>query len=98
MTKRKPVAVALLPFVTFGISALVWVVKSKGEMVSKRADIPTSWLIIVPFAGIWYLWKWSQGVEKVTNKGMSSMEAFLVMLFLGSIGHAIVQSKFNKVV
>lgn len=72
MTKKSPVAVLLLPFVTFGIYAIVWIVKAKGEMAAKGADIPTSWLLIIPFANIWYLWKWSKGVEKVTNKDMGA--------------------------
>ena len=98
MTKKSPVAVLLLPFVTFGIYAIVWIVKAKGEMVAKGADIPTSWLLIIPFVNIWYLWKWSKGVEKVTNKGMGAAAAFLLMLFLGPIGYMIIQSSFNKVV
>ncbi|MBI3756154.1 MAG: DUF4234 domain-containing protein [Deltaproteobacteria bacterium] len=97
MTKKSPVAVLLLPFVTFGIYAFVWIVKAKGEMAAKGADIPTSWLLIIPFANIWYLWKWSKGVEKVTNKDMGAGAAFLLLLFLGPIGCMVIQSRFNKV-
>lgn len=96
MKKKSPAAVLLLPFVTFGIYSIVWVVKAKGEMVGKGAPIPTSWLLIVPFGNIWYFWKWSQGVEKVTNKEMSSAVALLLTLLLGPIGHMVIQSKFNK--
>lgn len=99
MTKKSPIAVLLLPFVTFGIYTLVWIVKAKGELVDKGADIPTSWLLVIPFANIYYLWKWGQGAAMVVSKkSFSSVEAFLMMLFLGPIGCAIIQSKFNKIV
>lgn len=97
MTKKNPVVVLILMFITFGIYALVWLVKAKGEMVARGADIPTSWLLIIPFVSIWYLWKWCEGVEKVTNKDMSGVVAFLLLIFLGPIGAMIVQSKFNNV-
>ena len=97
MTKKNPLAVLILPFVTFGIYSLVWIVQAKGEMVAKGAEIPTSWLIIVPFVSLWYFWRWSEGVEKVTMNEMSGIGAFLLMLLLGPIGHMIIQSKFNKI-
>lgn len=96
MKKRNPLAVALLPFVTFGIYGLYWEVKTKGEMNALGATIPTAWLIIVPFVNIWWLWKYSEGVEKVTSGKLSGVLAFVLMLLLGSIGAAIVQDSFNN--
>ena len=52
MKKRNPIAVLLLPFITFGIYAIVWMVKTKGEMVAKGAEIPTAWLIIIPLVNL----------------------------------------------
>jgi len=97
MQQRSFVAVLLLGFVTFGIYAIYWLVKTKEEMVSKGADIPTAWLIIIPIANLWWMWKYSEGVEKVTNGGMSGAVAFLLLFVLGPIGMAILQSSFNKV-
>lgn len=96
MQKRSVVAVLLLPFVTFGIYALVWLVKTKREMVREGADIPTSWLIIVPIVSIYWQWKWCGGVEHFTRGRMSQAVAFLLMFFLGMIGAAIIQDSFNK--
>ena len=96
MKNRNPFVVLVLAFVTFGIYGLVWLVKTKGEMVAKGAEIPTSWLLIVPIANIWYLWKWSMGVEKVTSNGMSAAVAFLLIMLLGPIGAMVIQSKFNN--
>lgn len=97
MTQRNPFAVFGLSIITFGIYALYWAVKSKGEMVQRGAEIPTAWLIIVPIANIWWLWKFSEGVEKVTNGKMSGVIAFILLLVLDIIGMAVVQNEFNKV-
>lgn len=97
MKKRNPLAVFFLPFVTFGIYAVVWQVKTKGEMVTLGADIPTAWLLIVPIVNIWWLWKYCQGVEKVTKGKLSGVLAFILLWLLSTIGAAIVQDSFNNV-
>ncbi len=97
MKKRSVFAVLLLPFITLGIYSLYWEVKSKGEMNTLGADIPTAWLIIIPFVNIWWLWRFSKGVERVTQGKMSGVVAFLLLWLLGFIGQAIVQDAFNNV-
>ena len=96
MKQRNPIAVALLPFVTFGIYFVVWAVKTKGEMNQKGAKIPTAWLIIVPFVNIWWQWKYSEGVDQVTSSNLSTVLAFILLFLLGPIGAAIIQDSFNK--
>lgn len=96
MKNRNPIAVVLLSFVTFGIYAIYWEVKTKGEMNALGADIPTAWLIIVPLVNIWWLWKYSEGVEKVTGGKLSGVLAFILLWVLGPIGGAIVQDSFNN--
>ena len=66
-------------------------------MNTKGAQIPTAWLIIIPIVNFWWWWKFCEGVELVTNKGMGSAVAFLLVLFLDIIGMAIIQNKLNKV-
>ena len=56
--KRNPWAVALLSLVTLGIYGIVWYVKTKGELVERGGEVPTAWLIIVPFANIYWLYKY----------------------------------------
>jgi hypothetical protein len=98
MTKRGVVAVILLTIVTFGIYGIVWFVKTKGEMVQSGADIPTAWLIIVPIASIYWMWKWAGGVEHVTRGKQSQVIAFILVFALGIIGMAIVQDALNKAI
>ncbi len=97
MKHRNPVAVLLLPFVTFGIYSIVWYVKTKNEMNRLGADIPTAWLLIVPIANIWWVWKYSEGVERITAGKSNSALSFLLMYLLGSIGQMVVQMSFNEV-
>jgi hypothetical protein len=103
VTNRSVVAVIVLSILTLGIYSIVWLVKNKGEMVRAGADIPTSWLLIVPFASIWYLWKWSGGVEHVTGGKLTQVISFILLFVLGSmglgiIGMAIVQAELNKAI
>jgi Domain of unknown function (DUF4234) len=97
MKKRSPIAVFLLSVVTFGIYSLYWLVKTKGEMNEKGAKIPTAWLIIIPFVSIWWLWKYSEGVEMVTGQKMSGILSFILLWLLSFVGEAIIQDSFNNV-
>ncbi|MEI6481406.1 MAG: DUF4234 domain-containing protein [Candidatus Saccharibacteria bacterium] len=97
MKNRSPIAVALLPLVTFGIYGIFWYVGTKEEMNAQGADIPTAWLLIIPLANIYWMWKYCGGVEKVTNAKYSQVMAFVLVYLLGSIGGAIIQDAFNKV-
>lgn len=96
MKQRNPLAVIFLPFITFGIYSLVWMVKTKIEMNNCGAKIPTAWLIIVPFVNIWWLWKYCEGVEKVTKGKTTQVIAFILIFLLELIGMAIVQDSFNR--
>jgi uncharacterized protein DUF4234 len=96
MTKRSVVAVIVLGIVTLGIYYLVWLVKTKEEMNARGAGIPTAWLIIVPIANIYWMWKYSQGVEKVSAGKMSGAVSFILLFLLSYIGAGIIQSTFNS--
>jgi hypothetical protein len=96
MKHRNPAAVLLLPFITFGIYGLVWAVKTKNEMNNQGAQIPTAWLLIVPIVNLYWMWRYSGGVEQVTKGGQSQAIAFILLFLLGPIGMAIIQNEFNK--
>lgn len=95
MTRRSVAGVFFLSIITFGIYALVWAVKTKTEMNALGAQIPTAWLLIIPFVNLWWLWKYSEGVDHVSRGKMSSALAFILLFLLGPIGMAILQSTYN---
>jgi hypothetical protein len=97
MTNRSPVIIVLLSICTCGFYYLYWLVSTKNEMNRLGAGIPTAWLLIIPFANIYWLWRWSQGVEQVTKNALTAVPALLLSWFLGFIGGAIIQTYFNKV-
>ena len=99
MTKRSVAAVIILTFITFGIYGLVWMVKTKTEMNKAGADIPTAWMLLIPFIGpiIWQ-WKWAGGVEHVTGGKFSQVIAFILLFVLSVIGMAIIQAELNKAI
>lgn len=97
MKKRSPVAVLLLPCITFSIYPLYWLVKTKGEMNKLGEKIPTALIWFIPIVGqVWWLWKYSEGVEHVTCEKLNAPVVFLLCFLLGPIGQAIVQDSFNK--
>jgi uncharacterized membrane protein (GlpM family) len=61
ITQRSPVAVIILTIVTFGICGLYWIVSTKREINGLGASIPTSWLLIIPIANLYYLYKFAEG-------------------------------------
>jgi len=97
MKKRGVVSVLILFCITFGIYPLIYFYKTKEEMNTLGAGIPSYILIFIPFVNIYWMWKWCCGVEKVTNNTISGALAFVLLLCLSIIGVAIVQSKLNAV-
>ncbi len=98
MKQRSPVAVLLLPFITFGIYSWYWLVKTKGEMNAQGEHVMTAWIWLIPIVGtLWWLWQYSQAVEHVTKEKMNGVLAFILLWLLGFIGQAIIQDSFNKV-
>ncbi|MCB9834539.1 DUF4234 domain-containing protein [Candidatus Nomurabacteria bacterium] len=95
MQKRNPVAVVILSFITFGIYQLYWFVVTKDELNQRGGDVPTAWLIIIPFVYIWWLWKYSQAVDTVTKSQPSAGVSFLLLWLVTSIGTGILQSYYN---
>jgi hypothetical protein len=99
MTKRSVGAVIGLSIITFGIYALVWLIKTKNEANRAfNAQIPTGWLLIVPIVNIWWQWKWAKGIELATRKELSQVITFILLALLSIIGMAIIQSKLNEAI
>jgi hypothetical protein len=97
MKKRSPAVVFILGFITFGIYPLYWYVDTRAELNKLGAKIPTAWIILIPVVGgLYFLWKYSEGVDQITGGKLSKVMAFLLLWLLGGIGQAITQDYYNK--
>ncbi len=96
MKQRNPVTVFFLGLITLGIYGIYWQVKTKGELKAQGADIPTAWLIIVPIANLYWIYKYAVGVEKVSGGKITAVLTLILLLLLSIVGMAILQSEFNK--
>lgn len=83
MKKRNLLAVFFLPLLTFGIYEIVWHVKTKGELVRSGGDVPTAWLIIVPIANLYWLFKYYKAAGEVSGGRIKGMFLFAFSLLLG---------------
>lgn len=95
--KRNIVAVYLLSIITFGIYAIYWEVKTKEEINSLGADIPTAWLLIIPIANIYWIYKYAEGYSEKVKKDNNGVLWFIVFWLVSIIMPAIVQSDLNKI-
>jgi hypothetical protein len=96
MQERSPASVFFLSLITFGIYAIVWQVKTKTELNRQGANIPTAWLLIVPLANLYWIWKYSEGVEQVSKGKITAILTLILLLLLSIVGMAILQGEFNK--
>ncbi len=95
--KRDVVVVYLLTIITFGIYGIYWEVKTKDEINSLGAQIPTAWLLIVPIANIYWLYKYAEGYSNVVKKDNNGILWFILFWLITIIMPAIVQSDLNKI-
>ncbi|MCL2451967.1 hypothetical protein FWD20_03850 [Candidatus Saccharibacteria bacterium] len=89
--------IAMVCALPAAIYNIYWKVVTKKELLQQGAsDIPTAWLLIVPIANIWWLWKYSQGSAKVLKERYNDAIVFILLFLLDFIGMAIIQSAYNK--
>ena len=96
MSKRSPIGVFLFSLFLYFFYPIFWLVQTKKEMTDLRCDIPTSWLIIVPFANFYWEWKYSEGAESVTYGKLPSWLCFLLLQFKLITALILVFTLFTK--
>ena len=94
---RNIALVYLLMIITFGIYAIYWLVKTKEEINSLGGTIPTAWLIIVPIANIYWVWRYCEDFGKFVKKDDNGVLWFILYVLIGIIMPAIVQAELNKI-
>ena len=95
--KRNIVLVYVFSIVTFGIYAFYWMVSTKRDINSLGASIPTSWLLIVPIANLYWIYRYCEGFSQYVKKDNNALLWFILYIVAGIIMPAIVQSELNKI-
>lgn len=67
------------------IALFVWLIKLKGKMVQRGADIPTSLLLFVPIVNLYWMYKWFMGVEHVTGGQVNGVLVFALNFIIGPL-------------
>jgi len=88
--------VYLFSIITLGIYAIYWMVSTKNEINSLGAKIPTGWLLIVPIANFYWIYRYCEGFDQNVKKDNNTILWFILSILLGIIMPAIVQSELNK--
>lgn len=96
--KRNPVWVVIFSIITLGIYFVYWFVKTKEEIKSLGADIPSAWLLIVPIGNLYLLYKYLDGFSQYVKKDNNGVLWFLVAVTVFPFIPVIVQIELNKLV
>lgn len=94
--QRNIFLVYLFSFITFGIYSIYWIVSTKNEFNRLGASIPTAWLLIIPIANLYWIYKYCEGFAQNVKKDNNTILWFILYLFIGIIMPAIIQSELNK--
>jgi hypothetical protein len=94
--KRNIVLSVILSFITLGIYYVYWVVSTKREMNTMGGKIPTSWLIIVPIANIYFFYKYAESFSTLIKKDNNTILWFLLMVVIGPVAMVIIQMELNE--
>jgi len=93
---RNVILVYLFSIITFGIYAIYWMVSTKNEINSLGAKIPTSWLLVIPIASLYWIYRYCEGFAENVKKDNNTLLWFILYVLVGIIMPAIVQSELNK--
>lgn len=93
---RNIVLVYLFIIITFGIYGIYWTISTKNEINGLGAKIPTGWLLIVPIANVYWMYKYCEGFAQNVKKDNNTLLWFIVYLLANIVMPAIVQSELNK--
>jgi len=95
--KKRSIALCIIySIITFGIYVFYWFVKTKDEINSLGANIPTMWLIIIPLVNLYWMYKYVEGWSKYVKKDDNTIMWFLLYLFLAPVAITIFQMELNK--
>lgn len=97
-THRDLIVMFILSILTLGFYLIYWTVITKNELNKNGANIPTAWLMIIPFANLYFYYKFAQAfaVQVLKDKSLT-IPYFLLIPFLKPLGVLIYQAHMNRV-
>jgi hypothetical protein len=96
--RRGLVETFLLAFFTFGIYGIYWAVITKRELVKAGGDLPTAFLMIVPFANFYFWYRYAQAYAKIVKHSSNDTDGLIYFLltFFPLISILIFQDGYNR--
>lgn len=94
--RRNPALVIIFMIITLGIYGIYWYVKTKEEIKSQGAQIPTAWLLIIPIVCLYWLFRYAEGFSNYVRKDNNPVLWFLFMMFIPIIPVVLIQMDLNK--
>jgi len=94
--ERNLVLVYIFGIITLGIYFIYWWISTKNEINGLGAKIPTGWLLIIPIANIYWLYKYCEGFSTKVKNDKNTILWFILSIIISIIMPAIVQSELNK--
>lgn len=97
LTRRSIGQMILLMVVTLGIYTIYWLCVTKQELNKNRAQIPTFFLFFIPFANVYFLYKFAEAFCAIVLKDKAQVVALFVLLVcLFPVAELILQSQMNR--
>jgi len=95
--KRNIVLVYILAIITLGIYGIYWLYSTKKEMNEELgANIPTTILIIIPIANLYWMYRYAEAFATKVKKDDNTVLWALLFILISIITPAIVQTELNK--
>ena len=79
---RNRFLVYLFGFFTFGLYFWYWMVSTKNDINSQGGEIPTAWLLIIPIANIFWVYKYCESFANNIKKDNNPILWFILYLLV----------------
>ena len=97
LQERNVVVMYLLGIITLGIYFIYWYIQAKREINENYgSEIPTCWLLIIPIANIYWMYKFAEAYSLYVIKDDNKALWALLFILVGIIVPAVVQLELNK--
>ena len=77
---RSIFAIIFLNIITFGFYQIYWTFKTTKEMDQLGANLPTAFLIFIPFLNIYFYYKYSEGFSKFVQRDNYTFIYFILAI------------------